>query len=166
MSVAFVNKDIKVKIALRSKNMIINYPIGVFFRWRGNTKDILKSLVTLTKLTSSAVGPSYIWGNRGNCLGKIYRLGKNLACLPVKIRYFPHNKSTIFFPFDIDRVIRQTQTYMQAHTHVHTYTLYSRGLQLAARGPNLAREGQTIGPRASPKCWIIFPIFFKIHFLY
>src|SRR6218665_3756534 len=45
---------------------------------------------------------------------------KNLACLPVKIRYFPHNKSTIFFPFDIDRVIRQMQTCMQAHIH----TLY------------------------------------------
>jgi len=28
---------------------------------------------------------------------------------------------------------------------------YGRGLQLAARGPNLAREGQTIGPRSSTK---------------
>jgi len=27
----------------------------------------------------------------------------------------------------------------------------NRGLQLAARGPNLAREGQTIGPQSSAK---------------
>jgi len=26
-----IDKDIKVKTAFRSKNMIINYPIGVFF---------------------------------------------------------------------------------------------------------------------------------------
>ena len=36
---------------------------------------------------------------------------------------------------------------------------YIRGLQLAARGPNLAREGQTIGPRGSAKiCWNTFKL--------
>src|SRR6218665_3903196 len=31
------------------------------------------------------------------------------------------------------------------------FILYTRGLQLAARGTNLAREGQTIGPRSNGK---------------
>ena len=38
---------------------------------------------------------SYILGNRGNCLSKICSLGKNLACLGGKSRYFRHNKSTV-----------------------------------------------------------------------
>jgi len=31
--------------------------------------------------------------------------------------------------------------------------VYGRGLQLAAREPNLAREAQIICPRNSAKCW-------------
>src|SRR6218665_1180378 len=48
-------------------------------------------------------------------------------CLKAKSRYFPHNKSTNFFPFDIDRVIRQTYThiciyiYIYMHTYAHIY---------------------------------------------
>src|SRR6218665_3946210 len=42
---------------------------------------------------------------------------------------------------------------------------YIRGLQLAAREPNLAREGQTIGPRSSTKnAEEMYYIFFKINF--
>jgi len=32
-----------------------------------------------------------------------------------------------------------------------TLIVYSKGLQLADRGPKLAREGQTIGPQSSAK---------------
>jgi len=39
---------------------------------------------------------------------------------------------------------------------------YIRGLQLAARGPNLAREGHKIGPRSRAKMVKNYCIFFKI----
>jgi len=44
---------------------------------------------------------------------------------------------------------------------------YNRGLQLAARGPNLARERLTIGPRSSAKMLKTFVTFsIKSIFLY
>src|SRR6218665_168388 len=60
--------------------------------------------------------------NQGNCLSKICSLGKK-STLPrgKKCRYFPHNKSTNLFPFDIDRVIRQTYTHICMHLYIHTY---------------------------------------------
>src|SRR6218665_444774 len=38
-----------------------------------------------------------------------------------KSRYFPHNKSTNLFPFDIDTVIRQTYTHICMHVYIHIY---------------------------------------------
>ena len=57
--------------------------------------------------------------------------------------------------------------FVESMKTIHFWKAYGRGLQLAARGPNLAREGQTICPRSSAKLLKKFIIFsLKSIFLY
>src|SRR6218665_2275260 len=62
----------------------------------------------------------YICGNQSNCLGKFFRLGKNLPCLEVKSIFLTTNQLICFRLTLTESFARRTHIYACTSTYIYT----------------------------------------------